>query len=27
LHEANVDRLTGGRAGVAALTNPMPDYF
>jgi len=27
LHRANVDRLTGGRAGVAALTNPMPDYF
>jgi hypothetical protein len=27
LHEANVDRLTGGRSGVAALTNPMPDYF
>jgi hypothetical protein len=27
LHEANVDRLTGGRSGVAALTNPIPDYF
>jgi hypothetical protein len=27
LHEASVDRLTGGRSGNPPLTNPLPEYF